>query len=592
MRRVEGRIERRALEPEDYLLFGHYVSNDIFRAERSQDRLEAQARAEQARLEAEQAATAKAAGELAAAAANLDGQTMNAEATPVSTTPTPEPQNTNTEAQPPGAPGPIRGAPDNNGGTSKRGKGNPIGGGHGKTKPSAFTRAQQVYHKLKGVIGSLCTRCSEGTMTRYREEVRIRVIGQPFFGAECHHAEQARCKACGRVVSALPVYVTEGVGKSITWDWSAAALLVMLHYFFGTPFKRIEILHKGWGIPLADASQWEIASGAITPVIPFVDSLIAWAIQNMTGFTMDDTGGEIRTLRRQIADELMAAKTMGLSEDSIRTGINASGFYIETPKGIVVLYFTGRHHVVEVLRKLLQHRRPGSPKVNKCTDGASKNFLDAEFRDNFEEGTCNTHALLYWWDHQDEFPTEYAIVGEGYHHIYQNEATAKARKMSDEERLAFHKQNSRPWMEKIRALCQEIAIARRAEPRTHLYSAVHFFLNQWPRLIKFCEVAGMPLDTNLCEQTLIAVSRYLKASFGYHTEKGAQVGDAGMSLIATARANKVEPWTWLTDCLKNQADLLKNPEAWFPWNWRDRMKAEQQTAPPENPSEAVHQTEE
>ena len=579
LRAIRERNERRCLIIEDHVFIGHILTNTIGREEASMARLA---------MKAEEERLAKIEADLAAAAANHDGQTVDAKGTPVDNKntesndsddiPEPEPKPTNGPA-----PQPNGGAGGKNGIVSGGKKGNAIGDGHGKTGAAAYTRAIKIFHKLAGVIGQLCTKCGEATMTRYRAQVHIRIVGQPFFGSECHHAEQAHCKACGRVVSALPAHVTEGFGKAVTWDASAAAMLILLHYFYGTPFKRIETLHKAWGTPLADATQWEIASEAVTNLTAFFNALIVWAIQNMTNFSMDDTGTIILTLKRQIATELAAAAAMGLPEGSVRTGINASGFYIVTPKGTIVLYFTGRHHAAEILRKLLQHRLPGSPTVTKITDGASKNFVGPEIA-NVEEGVCNTHALLKWYDHKDEFPAYYKVVGEAYHAIYTNEATTVMKKMTPEERLTFHQKNSRPWMEKIRALCHDIAIDRRAEPKTALYEAVHFFLNQWPRLTKFLEVKGMPLDTNLCEQTLIAVVRYLAASFNYHTERGAEVGDAGMSLIATCRANEVEPWTWLTDCLKHPSEIAKNPEDWFPWNWKERMA--NQAALPE-PSDAL-----
>ena len=590
LREVHGRIDQHSLKTEDYVLFGHFVSNLIGREEMKLFKLAA-------KIADERAAKATAAAEAAAAAANLDGKTIDAEYKPIDNTdaegrsPAPPqlgagPSNAN-DSSPNDSPG-HDGDPSNGGKSKegKRGKGNPIGNGHGRNGASTFSNALHVFHALMaGILGSICSRCGEARMTRYRERVHIRVIGQPFLGAECHHAEQARCKACGRVISALPERVTEGLGKSVTWAPSAAAMLIVLHYFYGMPFKRIEILHKGWGIPLADATQWEISAEAMTDLAPLVSPLIEWAIQNMTSFSMDDTGSMILTLKRQIANELKAAKALGIPEDNVRTGINASGFYIVTPKGIVVLYFTGRHHATEILRRLIKHRLPGSPKVNKLTDGASKNF-SAEFKDMMEEGVCNTHAFLNFYDHQDKFPAAYAVVGEAYNKIYENEGTAADRKMSPEEHLAFHQMHSQPWMEKIKALCEDLVLSRLIEPRTPLYEAVHFFLNQWPRLTKFLEVAGMGLDTNLCEQTLIAPVRYLAASYNYHTQNGAEVGDAGMSLVATSRANDLEPWAWITDCLENRADLAKNPEKYFPWNFKERLKTKQD--PPPTPSDAIH----
>ena len=88
---------------------------------------------------------------------------------------------------------------------------------------------------------------------------------------------------------------------------------------------------------------------------------------------------------------------------------------------------------------------------------------------------------------------------------------------------------------------------------------------------KFCEEPGVPLDSNLVEQILITPVRYLAGSFNYKTTNGAEVGDRNMSLIASARANDVEPVAYLTHCLRNHEDLAKHPENYLPWVYRERI---------------------
>ena len=146
-------------------------------------------------------------------------------------------------------------------------------------------------------------------MYRYREKIVIRIVGQPMFRAEQHHHEQARCRNCGRVVRAEgPAYVHEGVGTDyIRYDWSACAMLLVMHYSGGAPFKRIESLHEGWGVPMPDANQWElVANAADDLLLPLYRALEQHAIQKATNFRIDDTGSMVITLKRQIEAELSA----------------------------------------------------------------------------------------------------------------------------------------------------------------------------------------------------------------------------------------------------------------------------------------------
>jgi hypothetical protein len=66
-------------------------------------------------------------------------------------------------------------------------------------------------------------------------------------------------------------------------------MLMVMHYFGGAPFKRIESLHEGWGVPKPDANQWQVVSAGDDLVLPLYKALEQHAIQNATNFRIDDT---------------------------------------------------------------------------------------------------------------------------------------------------------------------------------------------------------------------------------------------------------------------------------------------------------------
>jgi hypothetical protein len=127
-------------------------------------------------------------------------------------------------------------------------------------------------------------------------------------------------------------------------------------------------------------------------------------------------------------------------------------------------------------------------------------------------------------------------------------------------------------MERLKAMCEEKLKSKLVEPSSALWEPLTFIINQWPRLTRFYEVPDVPLDTNLVEQTLIIPVRYLAASFNYQTQTGADVGDRMMSLIASARANDVEPVAYLAYCLKHHAELARRPADFLPWALRDVLR--------------------
>lgn len=462
--------------------------------------------------------------------------------------------------------------------------------GHGRNGIRAYRRAQQVFHELaSGVLGAVCERCQAANVSRYREKIILRIVGQPLFSAEVHHHQQGRCRACGHIVRAQsPGYVCEGLGTDyIRYDWSACAMLMVMHYFGGAPFKRIESLHEGWGVPMPDANQWEVVNAGDDLLLPLYRALERHAIEKATNFRIDDTGAMVIALKKEIDAELAARTSLGESTKDVRTGINATGSYWETPNGPVLLFYTGRHHAGEVVDQLLRHRLLSSPKLVKCTDGASKNF-DHEHADKLVESTCNAHALLKFRDIKDKHPVEYAEAGRVYKQVFDNDDEAKALGLSPVERMLYHREHSKPLLRQLKKMCEEKITSKRVEPSSRLWEPLTFILNQWDRLTRFCDVPGVPLDTNLVEQALILPVRYFAGSFNYHTQDGAVVGDHAMSLIATARANDVEPVAYLTECLRCHEDLARRPEHYLPWVYRERLepgKASSDTSPRAPPRE-------
>ena len=557
---LRGRIDRQELEAGDWPLVGGLVSKLIGRTE-----------ARQKRMLAKLAAAAAAENEAAGSGPDDNAEPMGDDGGSGDGRTSSDANATNNGC------GPERseGAPAGEGTADSADEPNPTQKtkGHGRNGAGAYTNAKHFFYTLApDVIGAPCEGCGIGRMTRYREKVVIRVVGQPLFGVESHHYEQARCRLCGLIVRATgPASVLEGVGSSyVTYDWSACAMLIVMHYFAGAPFKRLESLHKGWGIPLADANQWHVVDTSDDLLLPLYKAIEQHGIEQATSLRIDDTGSMVIETQRQIRAELAALEAVGESTRDVRTGINATGVYLETQEATVILFYTGRHHAGEMLDRLLVHRQNATGKLVKVSDGASKNF-DHAHADELIEASCNAHALLKFRAIKDKYPDEYAVAGEVYKKVFDHDDEAKARGLTPTERMLYHREHSKPLMENLKAMCVDKIKSKLVEPNSLLWEPLSFIINQWPRLTMFYEEPGVPLDTNLVEQSLIIPVRYLAGSFNYQTENGAVVGDHHMSLVATARANGVEPVAYLADCLRNHEDLKRRPDYYLPWVYRERF---------------------
>ena len=551
LHQLQERIDRRQLEGQDWTVVGALVSKLIERTEARLARLRDKA-AEQAEVEpfndvghsAEAEDTAATVESALAREPALEGSG------PEGAGGTGEPARESTQQEPP-----------------KK--------GHGRNGADAFVNATKQVHALAdGIIGATCAACGKGSVSAYRDKVIVRVVGQPTFDALRHHFQQGRCRLCGAIFTAegRELVIRGGVGSSyIIYDWSASAMLIVMHYFAGAPFKRIEALHQGWGVPMPDANQWRVADECDDLLAPLYRALERHGIQNAISLRFDDTGSMIIELRRQIQMELQALALAGESAQHVRTGINATGFYIETEKAKVILFFTGRHHAGEMVAQLLEHRSAGGNKLVALTDAASKNFSH-DHADRLEQAVCNAHCYLKFRAVKQQFPAEYAVAGEVYQKVFDNDDKAKALGLDDHERMLYHREHSKPQMLRLLQMCKDKTEAKLVEPNSALWEPISYVINQWPLLTRFYEVPGVPLDTNLVEQTLIIPVRYLAGSFAYKTQTGADVGDRFMSLIATANANGVEPVAYLAECLRNHEDLAKRPDYYLPWAYRDRLE--------------------
>ena len=560
LRQLLCRVEHRLLEPNDWGLVGALVSKQIARAEAQQDRLIA-------KLEATAAAEAE-------AGPVIDAEFSVPEAPDGGQACTTQPPKADDAASDGGSMSAADNDPVKDEGDSDKPKGSKAVKGHGRNGATAYRKAKDIIHVLVGVIGAICAACGRGRMTRARTKIVIRIVGQPLFGAERHHFEQARCRLCYHTIRAEGIAeVLQGIGTDyITYDWSACAMLMVMHYSGGLPFKRIDSLHEGWGVPMPDANQWELASTGHDLSLPLFKALERHAIQTATNFRIDDTGSMVIGLQKQINAELAALQGLGESTKDVRTGINATGSYWETPDGPVILFYTGRHHAGEIIDQTLKHRSAASPKLVKCTDAASKNFDHAQ-GDKVIDATCNAHAFLKFRDIRDKYPADYAEAGRVYKQVFDNDDKAAALGLSPIDRMLYHRQHSKPLLEELKKYCAERIKSRLVEPNSPPWEPLSFIINQWDRLVRFCDVPNVPLDTNLVEQALIMPVRYLAGSFNYQTVDGALVGDRVMSLIATACKNDVEPVAYLTECLRCHEDLAKRPEYYLPWKYRERLKA-------------------
>lgn len=124
--------------------------------------------------------------------------------------------------------------------------------------------------------GNTCPECREGRVYRQKEPATlIRIIGQPPVTATVFEMERLPCNACGEIFTAdAPEKANEE-----KYDATAIAIIALLKYGTGVPFKRLERLQGQLEMPLPAATQWELVEGLASRLRPLLQELIRLAAQ-------------------------------------------------------------------------------------------------------------------------------------------------------------------------------------------------------------------------------------------------------------------------------------------------------------------------
>jgi len=441
-------------------------------------------------------------------------------------------------------------------------------GGNGRNGADAYTGAEEVrieHDWLKAK--DPCPECRKGKVYEILEPKRlVRVTGVAPLLVTIFVLQRLRCNLCGLIFTAP---VPQGVAPT-KYDERAVAMIALLKYGTGLPFNRLHRLQGNLGLPLPAATQWELVAAGAKKLEVVHEELIFAAAQG-TVLHNDDTGMVILELfgarRREVLPE----------EDPDRTGVFTTGVVSVTADGHkAVLFFTGIKHAGENLEEVLAHRAEGlEPPIQMC-DGLSSSAAG-----DFEAivANCLAHARRNFVDVVDNFPEQCERVLEDLREVYKIDAKTRKEKLSAEERLLLHQEESAPVMEKLHKWMEAELSQKRVEPNSGLGEALQYMLKRWEKLTLFLHKAGAPLDNNLVERALKKAILNRKNAYFYKTRNGAHVGDLFMSLIATAELAGENPFEYLTELLKNSQAVKESPGEWLPWNFRKTLERSTAAAP-------------
>lgn len=429
--------------------------------------------------------------------------------------------------------------------------------GHGRNKADDYTGATRVFIANTAMKAEdLCLSCEKGKVYLVTPSKIVCISGQAPIQAQIYELEKLRCALCGKIFKA-PAPPEAVLSK---YDPSSIAMMGVLHYGYGLPFNRLEDLQANLGIPLPKSTQWDELNKSFSAITPVMEEMSKYAAMGRI-FHNDDTTGRILDLEQTIADERQAAEAAG---KKCRTGVFTTGIVSLVDDHHIALFFTGRKHAGENLGALLDKRDKDLPIPIQMCDALSRNAPKEFVR---FLALCLCHGRREFVKLVDDYPQMCRYVLEILRDIFAQDAYTLKEGMSDQRRLEFHQEHSKPIMDKFHVWLNAQIDEKQVEPNGNMGGAIQYMLNHWEGLTLFLREPGAPIDNNICERALKSSIRYRNNSFFFKTEHGAAVGDMFMSFIHTCRLNKINAFEYIQAIISHHEVAAAAPDLWLPWNY-------------------------
>ncbi|RLA38484.1 MAG: hypothetical protein DRQ64_08855, partial [Gammaproteobacteria bacterium] len=350
--------------------------------------------------------------------------------------------------------------------------------GNGRLGTDAYTGAETIHCRHpEHQKGDRCPHCQKGKLFRMKDPAtQIRLFSQGLAQAIIYFLERYRCSACGAIFKAP---MPEDVAKQ-KHDDSLRVALAIMHYYMGLPFKRIELYQQMTGIPLPDATQFELVESVADVGYRIYEYLKHCAADSQLAYH-DDTTARILSMIKENQQATPKRKAM------VTTAMVFEG---DHP---ICLYITGRQHAGENLDDIIDLRDKALAPIMQMSDGLAANRLK---NNDSIWINCIIHGRRNFIDIESVFPEEchYAInaIGKIYHH----EAQIKEQGLNAQQRLEFHQKHSRPIMDEFKAEMQKQLDEHWVEENSRLGGAYNYMLKRWDKLTRFLYIVGAPLDNN------------------------------------------------------------------------------------------------
>jgi transposase len=147
-----------------------------------------------------------------------------------------------------------------------------------------------------------------------------------------------------------------------------------------------------------------------------------------------------------------------------------------------------------------------------------------------------------------------------------------------DEILELRRQKSAPVLKAFKRWVEELLPG--VPPQSALGKALAYTTKQWPKLVRHLEHPDVPAHNNYVENLIRPFSQGRRVWLFANNPLGARASANLYSLVATARANAIEPGAYLNFLFEKlpSAETVDALEALLPWNARSSLPATRRAA--------------
>lgn len=407
-------------------------------------------------------------------------------------------------------------------------------------------------------VGSHCPQCLEcstqAKLYSITPGVVVQLVGHVPITGTRYEIEKLRCPVCATV---YPATVPPQVNQRSKYDSTVTSAIAIYRYLMGLPHYRLQTLQAMVGIPVPDASQWDLMQQLYQIIKPVHEVLVDLSAQSDLLY-YDDTSNKILQQAHKA------------SKKAITTAIVCQVGHYQTH-----LFMTNYQSAGREVEQLLAKRETQTPLITMC-DALSSNIphgMNEALLAKWIFCFCLSHGRRKFYELQNDFDSESRFVLDVIGQVYHNDKYCKENQLSAHERLLYHQQHSQGHMEALQDWLNNQLLQKQVEPNSTLGQAIHYLLKHWQQLTQFLRHAGAPLDSNIAERAIKVVIRYRKNSLFYRSDQGAKVGDALMGILYTAASAGVDVFDYLNQLQAYQQLVANEPECWLPWHYQSTLAA-------------------